>query len=223
MSNPDFKNIPETIAKYSQPVIILTNKNDWTKLSQDINKTLSLKESQIINFHPEEGVEILRNCLQESSFRPLSGDKKVFYIFGVDLLNKEAGNAILKTLEEPQEFLRIVLFAQSSSKILQTIASRCRKIHYRVDREAEKIQNKLAECFVSGSFNDLQSWIKTAEKEEVLINLLDMIEKLRDSDKRQIALYNKISKVYLQISNSNVNHKLVIENLFIWWKASKKR
>lgn len=82
---------------------------------------------------PEDGknniaVEQVRQTLSKLS---LSSDgKRVVIIDNADTMNKNAANALLKTLEEPGDGVHIVLIVHNVSKMLPTIISRCR--HFRV-------------------------------------------------------------------------------------------
>ena len=84
-------------------------------------------------------VEQIRTTLSKLS---LSSDgKRIVIIDDADTMNKNAANALLKTLEEPGEGVHIVLIVHNISKILPTIISRCR--HFRVstlkENEVEEI------------------------------------------------------------------------------------
>lgn len=57
--------------------------------------------------------------------RPLSGAHKVALIEQADRMNPNAANALLKTLEEPWPYARMVLTIEAPSAVLPTIASRC--------------------------------------------------------------------------------------------------
>nr|MDJ0792446.1 hypothetical protein [Acidimicrobiia bacterium] len=67
---------------------------------------------------------------------PLEADRKVFLLEEASLLNDEAANALLKTIEEPIDSTRFVLVAESEDDLPPTVASRCRTVVFsRVDEE----------------------------------------------------------------------------------------
>ncbi|MBU5437058.1 DNA polymerase III subunit delta' [Tissierella sp. MSJ-40] len=61
---------------------------------------------------------------------PFESKRKVFIIDDSHKITMEGQNAILKTLEEPPEFMNIILITSSSNKLLPTILSRCQGIKF---------------------------------------------------------------------------------------------
>ena len=83
---------------------------------------------------PENGevkVAGIRDLVQATKSYPSMAPVKVFVIDGADRMNPASANALLKTLEEPPEFARIFLLAETASKVLPTILSRCGLVQYR--------------------------------------------------------------------------------------------
>jgi len=67
----------------------------------------------------------------------LAGEWKVVILDGAELLNKEAGNALLKSLEEPKDKTLIILLAGSAEAVAPTVRSRCQiAVFGRVPAEA---------------------------------------------------------------------------------------
>ena len=62
--------------------------------------------------------------------KPIVSTKKVYIINDGQNITKEAQNALLKTLEEPPEYVTIILITTSESAFLPTIKSRCTKINF---------------------------------------------------------------------------------------------
>jgi len=62
--------------------------------------------------------------------KPVISQKKVYIIDDADKMTKEAQNCLLKTLEEPPEYIVIVLVATDEDKLLNTIKSRCTKFMF---------------------------------------------------------------------------------------------
>ena len=75
---------------------------------------------------------------------PIVSDRKVYIIDDSETLTKEAQNCLLKTLEEPPEFVTIILIVSNENKILNTIKSRCLKIYFNnlTDEELKKYINE---------------------------------------------------------------------------------
>ena len=62
--------------------------------------------------------------------RPSHAAAKVFVIAEAELMNAEAQNAMLKTLEEPPNNSHIILIARSADGLLETIRSRCQLVQF---------------------------------------------------------------------------------------------
>lgn len=75
--------------------------------------------------------EQIEELIAEGSKKPFSSDYKVFVIDDFENVSVSGQNALLKTLEEPAEYLKIILIAKSTNNILPTISSRCRIIKFK--------------------------------------------------------------------------------------------
>ncbi len=86
-------------------------------------------------------VEAIRDLLHKLSLTSTGGKYKVVIIDDADRLNRTAQNALLKTLEEPNEKVILILVCQNEKKLLPTIISRCQKMRFGLvkDLEIEKI------------------------------------------------------------------------------------
>lgn len=78
----------------------------------------------------EESVvtEDIVKLIEESYFKPIEGEKKVFVIYLAHTMNLHSQNKLLKTLEEPPKNVHILLGATSEYSLLSTIKSRVRKL-----------------------------------------------------------------------------------------------
>ena len=76
-------------------------------------------------------IEQIRKLISKAIEKPIISQKKVYIINDADYMTKEAQNCLLKTLEEPPEYLEILLIVQNESQILTTIKSRCTKITFK--------------------------------------------------------------------------------------------
>jgi DNA polymerase III subunit delta' len=61
---------------------------------------------------------------------PFESQRRVFVIEGVERMNDQAANRMLKTLEEPPSFTHLVLLANRREDVLPTIASRCQHVRF---------------------------------------------------------------------------------------------
>ncbi len=76
------------------------------------------------------GVDNIRQIREEVQYRPTDGKKKVYIIDEVHMLSIGAFNALLKTLEEPPEYVIFILATTEASKIPITILSRCQRYDF---------------------------------------------------------------------------------------------
>ncbi len=73
-------------------------------------------------------VDQTRSVVSAAVRSPLEADRKVFLIEEASMLNQEAANALLKTIEEPIATTAFVLVADSEDDLPATVPSRCRTI-----------------------------------------------------------------------------------------------
>ena len=77
------------------------------------------------------GVDEVQSLLEQAVYKPVAGRYKVFMIDEVHMLTTTAFNAMLKTLEEPPEYLKFVLATTDPQKIPVTVLSRCLQFNLR--------------------------------------------------------------------------------------------
>ncbi len=73
------------------------------------------------------GVDDVRDLIEFSRYGPTSSRYKIFIIDEVHMLSKQAFNALLKTLEEPPEYLKFIFATTEIKKIPITVVSRCQR------------------------------------------------------------------------------------------------
>lgn len=77
------------------------------------------------------GVDEIGQLLEQAVYKPVTGRFKVFMIDEVHMLSNTAFNAMLKTLEEPPEYLKFVLATTDPQKVPATVLSRCLQFNLR--------------------------------------------------------------------------------------------
>lgn len=77
------------------------------------------------------GVEEISQLLDQAVYKPVLGRFKVYMIDEVHMLSNTAFNAMLKTLEEPPEYLKFVLATTDPQKVPPTVLSRCLQFNLR--------------------------------------------------------------------------------------------
>ena len=93
------------------------------------------------------GVDNIREIIDEVSYSPAEGKYKVYIIDEVHMLSQGAFNALLKTLEEPPSYVIFILATTEVHKIPVTILSRCQRYDFKrisVDTITERLRELVA-------------------------------------------------------------------------------
>lgn len=155
---------------------------------------------KIIN---EEGetikIEQIRSLVEKVIEKPIVSEKKVYIINDSDKMTKEAQNCLLKTLEEPPEFVTIILISSNENLLLNTIRSRCMKIKFNSisDKELynysinnigyDEISDNLLKTF-DGSIGKA---VKLKENQEKYFDIDNLIDDFKRKDIISIFLSSK--------------------------------
>ena len=76
-------------------------------------------------------IDVIRALRRDLHMRPFEAERRVYCVFGAQLMNDEAADALLKDLEEPPAYAVIVLVADDLGPIAETIRSRCQHVAFR--------------------------------------------------------------------------------------------
>src|SRR5436309_5049640 len=74
--------------------------------------------------------EVRERVIRAAAYRPFEGGKRVFVVEAAEAMRDESQNALLKTLEEPPEFVHLILLSSDGEGLLETVASRCQTIEF---------------------------------------------------------------------------------------------
>ncbi len=86
-------------------------------------------------------VEDTRELLDNVQYKPVQGRYKVYLIDEVHMLSRHSFNALLKTLEEPPEYVKFLLATTDPQKLPITILSRCMQFHLKALEESQIAQH----------------------------------------------------------------------------------
>ncbi len=75
--------------------------------------------------------EVRERVITASAYRPFEGERRVFVIEAADAMADESQNALLKTLEEPADFVHLLLISAEPELLLDTVRSRCQMVRFR--------------------------------------------------------------------------------------------
>lgn len=116
-------------------------------------------------------------------------------------MTKEAGNCLLKTLEEPPSYITIIMTGSNESMFLNTIKSRCMKIVF------QKIQNNLLKEFLEDKYKimlednllqacegSIEKALKVNEKKEEYTQALKIFSNIEKY--RLLDVINKLDFIY---------------------------
>ena len=136
-------------------------------------------------------IEQIRELIKKVYEKPIVSNKKVYIINDSNLMTKEAQNSLLKTLEEPPEYVTIILIASNENLFLPTIKSRCTKIMFR------KLTDSELKTILERKYNKL-------DIQELMLKIADgSVNKAVSLDGKE-ELYNKVNRIYSSLENVNI-------------------
>ena len=147
-------------------------------------------------------IEAIREMLKKVIEKPIISKNKVYIINAADKMTKDAQNCLLKTLEEPPEYITIILIVSNENMLLTTIKSRCTKIIFnrltedelkKYIEENEDIRKaNLSEDLIKSSNGSISDLIKIAENKEVYEKIESVLEKANSMSKLEFYMSSKV-------------------------------
>ena len=101
------------------------------------------------------GIDDIKDLIEHTKYKPSSGRYKIFIIDEVHMLTTQAFNALLKTLEEPPDFVKFILATTDPLKVPATILSRTQ--HFRFKKIPQRIVSKHLEHILNLESIDYES------------------------------------------------------------------
>ena len=187
------------------------------------------------------GVDNVRELIEFSRYGPTSSKYKIFIIDEVHMLSKQAFNALLKTLEEPPEYLKFIFATTEIKKIPITVVSRCQRFDLsrikaselftfikkikdkengKVSDEAIKLIVKISEGSVRDALSLLDRGLLTLDKDKEL-DLIKAQKIFGYFDKAQLinifelillAEEKKVIEIYRKIYDQGIEPKVFIND-----------
>ena len=139
-------------------------------------------------------IEQIREFQSKVAEKPIISNKKVYIINDSDKMTTEAQNCLLKTLEEPPEFVTIILIGSNENAFLSTIKSRCMILHFNKIQDdeikrflEENYQNKVNSKIMLDAFQgSIGKALQIQDKQEEYEKIEKIIYSLEDKDKIDI-------------------------------------
>jgi len=136
-------------------------------------------------------IDTIREITEKAFEKPILSDKKVYIINDFEKMTKEAQNCLLKTLEEPPEFVVIVIISSNENIILNTIKSRCMTIKFHNIEDKELLEYAKSQL---GYENISENLLKSFD------GSIGKAIKLKDNKEN----YDKIENLVLNLSNKDL-------------------
>ena len=139
---------------------------------------------------PNDGkikIEQIREMQRKIAEKPIISSQKVYIIDNADTMTVEAQNCLLKTLEEPPEYITIILICSNENTMLSTIKSRCARMYF------EPISDERLKTYIKNTYGD----------EEIEDNFL----KLAQGSIGKALKIKENMKIYESIKNMLINLK----------------
>lgn len=168
-------------------------------------------------------IERIRDVQKEMSLFPSQGNYRALIIDNAHKMNKVSQNALLKTIEEPNETSIIILVTHEEGKLLPTVKSRCQKIRFNLvaDSEIEKLLEN-AEILRKGSTfkNKIISFsagrpgwaVKMARDKKELYSRENALEELK-----KISVMNIVQRLEMaEEFSKNIPEAIKKLELWIW-------
>ena len=153
-------------------------------------------------------IEQIRQMQKKILEAPIISQKKVYIIDNADLMTREAQNCILKTLEEPPEYVTIILIGSKEDNFLSTIKSRCSIIKFQNIPNVQIKQYMKKTYDIDVSENILQLCLgsigkaeKYKDKQELYDNIFQIINNVEQMD--MIDFLKKANLIYQSQDEKN--------------------
>ena len=186
---------------------------------------------------PEEGkvkIEQVREMQRKISEKPIISDKKVYIIDEADTMTTEAQNCLLKTLEEPPQYITIILICTNENNLLSTIKSRCTRMHFdSIDIEKVKKylkqnypEQEISENIINLSQGSIGKALRLNENKNIyeniekillsmqnndLIEIVKMSEEIYKAKEEINSILDYINVILLKLSKQNIKYIRCIE------------
>ena len=135
-------------------------------------------------------IEQIRQMQRKVAEKPIISNNKVYIIDNADTMTTEAQNCLLKTLEEPPEYITIILICTNEGNLLSTIKSRCTRMQFEPIKDEEikeYIKTNLPDEQISPQIIELAQGsigkaIKLNERKDIYENIENILLSMQNRD-----------------------------------------
>ena len=174
-------------------------------------------------------IDQIRQMQRKVAEKPIISNNKVYIIDDADTMTTEAQNCLLKTLEEPPEYITIILICTNEGNLLSTIKSRCTRIQFEPIKDEEikeYVKTKLPDEQISEKLIELAQGsigkaIKLNERKDIyenienilvsmqcrdLIDIVQMSEVIYKSKEEIKSILEYINVLLMKLSKQNIKY-----------------
>ena len=230
--------------EFAKRILCINNKKDNCNCKSCIEfDTNNHPDFSMIN--ADDGkikIEQIRELQRKIAEKPIISENKVYIIDDADKMTTEAQNCLLKTLEEPPEYITIILICSNENNLLSTIKSRCTRMYFE-PIEIEKVKKYIMNQHIFENVNEevlelsqgsIGKALKLLEHQSLYEHLEEILEHLSDRDlidilsmseeiyksKEEISSILEYMNVFaLKLSKKNINYIKCIDTI----EETKKR
>lgn len=180
------------IAKEFAKMILCIDQNKYCNKCKSCIEFDSDNNPDFSIIEPDNGsikIGQIRDMQKSVSEKPIISANKVCIIDDADLMTVEAQNCLLKTIEEPPEYMTIFLIGTNENSFLATVKSRCTIMHFeKIEDEAiknyleEKYSNNIPLNILDIADGSIGKAISLKDKSEIYENINNIIENIEKCD-----------------------------------------
>ena len=215
----------EIAKEFARTILCKTKKNNCNCKSCTSFKNGNNPDFYLIS---EEGnsikIDQIRDLIEKAYEKPIASEKKVYIIDNSDKMTVEAQNSLLKTLEEPPDYMVLILITSNIDNILNTVKSRCVKLSFE-SLSNDEIKEVLNERGLNTNLNEnmyelfngsIARALKILEKQEDFTQLEKFVNNISKEDKLEyITSYKSL------FTKENINEYLEYALVLFFNKGKK--
>lgn len=154
-----------------------------------------------LNKEKTESIKIddIRRLQEKVIEKPITSEKKVYVINNAENMTLEAQNCLLKTLEEPPEFVSIILVTNNENSILTTIKSRCTKLLFSEEEVSDLTEEE------KNSYESLKKIFGHVE-DYVSIDLLGNVDELYGDKEHILEKLDFVNMIFIDRAKSDYRY-----------------
>lgn len=168
--------------------------------------------------------DVRTQLVNDAQIRPYQSSRKIYIMNEAEKMTVQAQNALLKTLEEPPEYVVILLLVTSASALLPTILSRCIQLDLRPveDKVVKKYlmsevkipdyRADICAAFARGNIGKAKSLASSDDFEEIkeeTIRIMKFIRKMDTAD--MIQTLRKLEEYKMSVND-------LLDMIMIWYR-----